>query len=138
MLLDAIVVGGSFAGLSAAMQLGRTRKTALVIDSGRPRNLFSRASHGFFGQDGASPAGMIAEARRQVAAYPSIRFADGEAVQASREDAAFALTLDDGTVVRSRKVILAFGVQDVLPDLPGLQARTLGQYRAALPLLPRL
>lgn len=123
MLLDAIIVGGSFAGLSAAMQLGRARKTVLVIDSGRPRNRFSDASHGFFGRDGASPVAMISEAQRQVGAYPSVQFAGGEAVRASREDAAFAVTLGDGTIARSRKLVLAFGVQDVLPDLPGLRER---------------
>lgn len=81
MLHDAIVVGGSLAGLSAAMQLGRPRRTVLVIDAGRPRNRFSPASHGFFGQDSVSPADMIAEARRQVAAHPSVSFLDGEAVR---------------------------------------------------------
>ncbi len=120
---DAIIVGGSFAGLSAAMQLGRARKSVLVIDSGRPRNRFSAASHGFFGQDGASPAAMIAGARRQVAAYPSIQFADDKAVQASRDDTGFAVTLAGGTVAHSRKLVLAFGLQDVLPDLPGLRER---------------
>ena len=123
MLHDAIIVGGSFAGLSAAMQLGRARRTVLVIDAGRPRNRFSPASHGFFGQDGATPAAMIAEARRQVAAYPSVSFHDGEAVQADRDAAAFAVTLGDGTVARSGALVLAFGVRDMLPDLPGLRER---------------
>ena len=120
---DAIVIGGSFAGLSAAMQLGRARRSVLVIDSGRPQNRFAPESHGFFGQDGATPAAMIAGARRQVAAYPSVGLRDGEAVQASQDGAGFAVTLGDGTVARSAALVLAFGVQDVLPELPGLRER---------------
>ncbi|MDS0851617.1 FAD-dependent oxidoreductase, partial [Burkholderia cenocepacia] len=68
---EVIVIGGSFAGLSAAMQLARARRRVLVIDAGRPRNRFAEHAHGFFGQDGKPPARIVAEAAAQLAAYPT-------------------------------------------------------------------
>ena len=65
---DALVVGGSFAGLSAALQLARARKTVCIVDAGAPRNRFAAASHGFFGLDGTPPLKLIAEARATVLA----------------------------------------------------------------------
>src|SRR3954471_20519523 len=82
-MYDVIVVGGSFAGLSAAMQLGRARRRVLVVDAGRPRNRFARASHGFLGQDGRTPAEILETARAQVIAYPTAEFRSDEAMQAS-------------------------------------------------------
>jgi thioredoxin reductase len=73
MQYDAIVIGGSFAGLSAALQLARARRTVCVIDAGQPRNRFAEASHGFFGQDGDAPLTMIARARQQLESYPTVR-----------------------------------------------------------------
>src|SRR3712207_4401908 len=79
---DAIVVGGSFAGLSAAMQLARARRRVLIVDSGLPRNRFAHASHGFFGQDGRPPYDILRDAARQVLAYPTVEFVRGEVVGA--------------------------------------------------------
>jgi len=80
---EAVVVGGSFAGLSAAMQLGRARRRVLVVDAGLPRNRFADASHGFLGQDGRTPAEILETARAQVLAYPTVEFRADEAVRAS-------------------------------------------------------
>ncbi|MYM00118.1 FAD-binding protein [Novosphingobium sp. FGD1] len=63
---DAIIIGGSFAGLSAAIHIAQARRSACVVDAGRPRNRFADASHGFFGQDGAEPLAMIARSRAAV------------------------------------------------------------------------
>lgn len=122
--LDVIVVGGSYAGLSAAMILARARRRVCVVDSGLPRNRFAAASHGFFGFDGSSPADMIAQARAQVAAYPTVTFVSGEVVMA-RQDGPdrFTVTLASGETLAAARLILAHGVQDVLPDIPGLQER---------------
>ena len=120
---DVIILGGSYAGLSAAMQLGRARRSTLVVDSGLTRNRFAPAAHGFFGHDGLAPAEMIRAARQQVAAYPSISFSAGEAVAARASNEGFSVTLADGSAVRSRKLVLAFGVEDLLPDIPGLRER---------------
>ena len=72
MSYDVIVIGGSFAGQSAAMQLARARRKVLVVDGGKPRNRFAETSHGFLGQDGRTPAAIIDEASRQLAAYPTV------------------------------------------------------------------
>ncbi len=112
---DAIVVGGSFAGLSAAMQLARARRRLLLIDAGRPRNRFAATSHGFLGQDGARPADIMREGLTQLARYGTVDFVHAEAVSASMEADRTAVTLSDGTQVSAGKIVLATGVTDDLP-----------------------
>ena len=63
---DVAIIGGSFAGLSAALQLARARRSVTVLDTGEPRNRFAKASHGFLAQDGARPADILAEARQRA------------------------------------------------------------------------
>jgi thioredoxin reductase len=123
MNVDAIVVGGSYAGLSAAMQLARARRSVLVIDAGQPRNRFAEAGHGFFGQDGRAPAAILATGREQVLAYPTVQFIEGEAIQASGSDDGFTVTLADGSMHAAARLVLATGVVDELPDVPGLRER---------------
>ena len=120
---DVIIVGGSFAGLSAAMQLARARRGVLLIDAGLPRNRFADASHGFLGQDGKAPAAIVREAACQVVAYPTVEIVNGEALSAEAVPGGFMTTLAGGRTERSRKLILATGVADILPDLPGLTER---------------
>lgn len=120
---DTVVIGGSFAGLSAAMYLGRARRTVCVIDSGMPRNRFATHSHGFFAQDGSSPAAMLATARAQVAAYPTVTFVAGKATRAAATGDGFSVSLDSGEEVEGSRLVLAFGVSDQLPDIPGLAER---------------
>ena len=112
---EVIVVGGSFAGLSAAMQLARARRRILVVDAGRPRNRFAPTSHGFLGQDGVSPAGIMREALTQLSRYPSVDFAHVEATAVARNGEGFVLSLSDGAEVRARKLVLTTGVADTLP-----------------------
>jgi thioredoxin reductase len=121
---DVIVVGGSFAGLSAAMQLARARRRVLVIDSGLPRNRFADAAHGFLGQDGKAPAAILQQAACQLTAYPTVEIVHGEAREARRDlDGAFTVKISGGRTDRARRLVLATGVADTLPDLPGLKAR---------------
>jgi thioredoxin reductase len=122
-LYDAIIIGGSFAGLSAALYLGRSRRSVLVIDTGAPRNRFAAASHGLFGQDGTNPKTMLTTMRAQVAAYPTVHFLDEEAVDAVHETDAFNVTLANGEVVVGARLLLAFGISDILPEHSGLAAR---------------
>lgn len=123
MQYDALIIGGSFAGLSAAMQLARANRAVCVVDGGEPRNRFAAASHGFFGQDGMPPRQMLAQARAKLAAYPSVRFVEGQAANAAAEASGYAVTLADGGQLAARKLILAFGLKDGLPDIPGLTER---------------
>ena len=123
MTYDAVIIGGSYAGLSAAMQIARARRSVCVVDTGQPRNRFADASHGFFGQDGAAPEGMIASARDQLAAYSTVRMIADMACEATRADGGFEVKLASGGTVTGRKLVLAFGISDVLPDIPGLSER---------------
>ena len=127
MTFDTIIVGGSFAGLSAAIYLARARRSVLVLDTGAPRNRFAAASHGFFAQDGSDPRAMLEIMRGQVAAYPTVQFRDLKALDAAHiaahiEDG-FRVTLENGEAVTGAKLLLAFGVSDILPELPGLAER---------------
>jgi thioredoxin reductase len=123
MMNDVIVVGGSFAGLSAALQLARARRKVAVIDLGLRRNRFAAHSHGFLGQDGKAPGAIVAEARAQLMAYPTVTFVEGEAVSASGVSDAFTVEMTDGRSMGARRLILATGVADILPDVPGLSER---------------
>jgi thioredoxin reductase len=119
--LDCVIVGGGPAGLSAALVLGRCRRSVVVIDAGKPRNRRSRASHGFFTRDGMSPAEMIRVGREQLAAY-AVPVVDDEATGVRRDGAAFVIETKRGGAYRTRKLLLATGMKDVLPDVPGLDA----------------
>ncbi len=120
---DAIVIGGSFAGLSAAIHIARARRSVCVVDAGSPRNRFADASHGFFGQDGSEPRAMIAGARAQLQRYPTVSIVAGEAIGASAVAGGFKVALASGETLTAAKLVLAFGISDVLPELPGLPER---------------
>lgn len=123
MTYDVIIIGGSFAGLSAAMQLGRARRRVLLIDAGLPRNRFADASHGFLGQDGKAPAEIVREASRQVMAYPTVEIVQRQAVAVSQQAASFEVSYGGGGIARGHRLILATGVVDHLPDIEGLKER---------------
>jgi thioredoxin reductase len=120
---DAIVIGGGPAGLSAALYLGRFRRRTLLVDAGEPRNARSPAAHGFFTRDGATPGEILAEGRRQLAAYRSVASHRGEAVSATALADGFVVALSDGSEVRARRLLLACGVRDELPAIEGLRER---------------
>lgn len=120
---DVIIVGGSFAGLSAATQLARARRRVLVVDAGKPRNRFAAASHGFLAQDGIPPGEILDTARRQLGAYPTASFVEGEAIHAARNDGGFSIELRSGRRETGKRLILATGMVDRLPDVDGLRER---------------
>src|SRR3712207_6021846 len=98
---DVVVVGGSWAGLAAAMQLGRARRRVLVVDAGQPRNRFARSSHGFLGQDGRSPAAILDTFRAQVLAYPTVQLHIGAVTEACASGGgAFVVDLSSGDSLR--------------------------------------
>jgi thioredoxin reductase len=120
---DVVVIGGGFAGVSAVMPLVRARRRVLLVDGAKPRNRFTRASHGFLGLDGVSPIEIRATALAQLARYPGFSIIEREVMSARQEEKAFRLTLDDGRIVMAIKLILACGVTDTLPEIRGLRER---------------
>lgn len=120
---DVIIIGGSYAGLSAALPLARARRAVLVVDAGLRRNRFAAFSHGFLTQDGVPPGEVAAIARRQVEAYDTVDWADTQVTQVSGQADGFTVTLQDGSTRTARRLILACGVSDTLPEVPGLAER---------------
>lgn len=119
-LHDAIIVGGGPAGLSAALLLGRCRRRVLLVDDEHPRNAVTRALHGFLSRDGIAPLQLLKLAREQIAAYPLVELRSGRVIDCSRVGDAFRIDCLDGRVEYGRKVILATGKRDELPDIPGI------------------
>lgn len=119
---DVVVVGGGSAGLSAALVLGRSRRRTLVVDAGEPRNAPSSGVHGFFSRDGIPPKELLKIGRQQLEPYPSVEVrCSARVTGTSGENGDFEVILDDGAVVRARKLLLATGVVDELPDKPGFR-----------------
>ena len=121
--VDVAVIGGSYAGLSASLQLARARRTVAIVDAGVRRNRFAAASHGFLGQDGQAPGAIAEKARGEVRAYPSVRWIDGLAEHAAADDGAFTVGVNGQPPIRARRIVLAPGVVDTLPDIDGLAER---------------
>lgn len=122
-LNDVIVIGGSYAGVAAALQLVRAHRTVTVIDAGKRRNRFASHSHGFLTQDGVAPDEIIRQARVQLLAYPTVTWIDATAAKVVGKIDAFTVTLENNASYDARRLILATGVSDTLPEIPGLEER---------------
>lgn len=118
-LYDTIIVGGSYAGLSAAMTLGRSLRNVLIIDSGNPCNKQTPHSHNFLTRDGVPPGEIAKIAREEVAKYPTIEFYNGFAVNGSKISDGFVIKTSDGNSFKSKKLIFATGILDSLYDIKG-------------------
>ncbi len=123
MTVDALIVGGSFAGLSAALMLARARRSVLVIDSGLPRNRFAAHSHGVLGMDGIAGSDLLRQAKAQLLDYPTVRWLSDTVTAAQATVDGFAVTTAGGETWATRKLLLATGIRDELPALPGLAER---------------
>ena len=123
MMYDVIIVGGSYAGLSAGLQLARARRQVLVIDAGQRRNRFAATSHGFLGQDGHAPEVIAAEGRSQLMEYPTVTWVQGSAVQVNQQAEGFSVRTEHSGTFHARRLILATGVVDELPAVEGLKER---------------
>ncbi|APH44156.1 thioredoxin reductase [Microbacterium sp. 1.5R] len=120
-MYDAIVIGAGPAGLQAALTLGRMHRPTLLLDSGEYRNGTVLHMHNVIANDGTPPAEFRATARAQLAEYPDVELRDVGAQTVTGSDGGFVVRLADGETVETRHVILATGVADDLPDIPGLQ-----------------
>jgi thioredoxin reductase len=116
---DVIIIGGSFAGLAAALQLGRARRKVTVLDTGLPRNRFGHHSHGVLGHDHKPPQDILAEARQQLARYPAIKLVSARADSISGAIDDFSVLTGDGETLKARRLILSYGVADQMPNVPG-------------------
>lgn len=116
---DVIIIGGSFAGLAAALQLGRARRKVIVLDTGLPRNRFAGHSHGLLGHDHKPPLDILAEARDQLVRYPTVKLVVARAEEVSGAIDDFCVLTDDNESLRARRLILSYGVADQMPNVPG-------------------
>ncbi|WP_316818066.1 NAD(P)/FAD-dependent oxidoreductase [Pedobacter nyackensis] len=116
---DVIIVGGSYAGLSAALALGRAIRKVLVIDSGRPCNQQTPHSHNFLTRDGHTPAEISALGKSEVMKYPTIEFLADHVNAVSGENNDFEVFTAMGQILKTRKLIFSTGVKDLMPEIPG-------------------
>lgn len=121
-VFDVVVIGGGAAGLSAAVTLAAARRSVLVVDAGSPRNAASSALHGFLSREGTSPLELLAAGREELRARGG-EFLKGTAVAASGNSGEFTVHLQDGQTLTSRRVLIASGFGDELPDVPGVRER---------------
>lgn len=120
---DVVVIGGGYAGMAAALQLVRARRSVLVIDAGERRNRLASHAHGFLGQDGVPPGEIAATARRQLEAYPTLAWLEGRVEAVTGQVDEFTVTTSGGESHRGRRLLLASGVTDRLPAVQGLAER---------------
>lgn len=116
---DVLIIGGSYAGLSAALALGRALRKVLIIDSGLPCNRQTPHSHNFLTNDGEKPAAIAQKAKAEVLNYDTVQFMQGIAVSGTKLEHGFAVTTDNGTTFTAQKIIFATGVKDLMPSIPG-------------------
>lgn len=119
-MYDVVIVGGGPAGLAAAVALGRSLRSVLVVDAGDQRNLPSDAAHNVLGREGISPADLVRDGRRDAASY-GVEFAGATVTDAHRVDHGLQAILDDGSAVQARRIVLATGLTDVLPEIEGVR-----------------
>ena len=119
---DVLVIGGGAAGLSAALVLSRTRRRVLVVDSGMPRNAPASEMHGFLSRDGFAPSDLVELGREEVAGYGG-QIVDAAVERVERVGSSFQVRLDSGLSVSARRLVVATGLRDELPEIPGLRER---------------
>ena len=116
-----MIVGGGPAGLTCALVLGRCRRAVTVCDAGRQRNRKAEAMHGYLTREGLPPGEFLALGRAELARYPSVSLRQGLVTHATVVEGGFRVTMADGITLRSRKLVLATGIVDQLPEVPGAE-----------------
>lgn len=116
---EVIIIGGSYAGMSAAMALGRSLRDTLIIDSGKPCNRQTPHSHNFLTQDGSTPKEIAELAKSQLLTYNSLTFYDGIATSAKKTATGFEISTANGDAFSSKKLVFAAGIKDLMPEIAG-------------------
>lgn len=116
---DAIIIGGSYSGLSAAMALGRSLRKVLIIDAGNPCNKQTPHSHNFITQDGEKPSVIAAKAKEQVLKYATVQFINDKAIGGEKYEKGFTIQTQSGAAYSGKKLIFATGIKDIMPDIKG-------------------
>ncbi len=120
-MLDTVIVGGSSAGLSAALILGRSLRDVIVVDDQKPCNRFTHASHGFLTRDGTPPSELLQIAHEQLEHYPSVALKTATVLRIEKIDTGFEITSSDDSQLQARTILLATGLHDELPSLEGIE-----------------
>jgi thioredoxin reductase len=120
---DVVIIGGGAAGLSAALVLARARRKVLVVDSGAPRNAPAAHMHGFLSRDGMPPADLLTSGREEVRGYGGTIITGAAKNLVPCGHSGFQVLLDDGERVAARRLLVATGLHDDLPDIAGLRDR---------------
>lgn len=123
MLYDVAIIGGSYAGLSAAMPLARARRNIAIIDAGQRRNRFAEYSHGFLTQDGTQANEIVEIAKKQLEVYSTVEWQNGRVKKIAKIDEGFCICIDGVYSIQTKKIIIAAGVSDQLPEIAGLAER---------------
>jgi len=121
-LYDVVIIGGSYAGLSAGMALGRAIRKVLIIDGGVPCNRQTPHSHNYLTQDGRAPSEITAAAKADVLKYPTIELIQDLVVGVDAADHIFEVATAEGLLVDARKILFATGIKDIMPDISGFEA----------------
>jgi thioredoxin reductase len=116
---EVIIIGGSYAGLSAAMALGRALRTVLIIDSGKPCNQQTPHSHNFITQDGETPSAIAKKAKKQVLKYDTVKFYNGLAVGGKKTEKGFTIVTQTNEEFTAKKIVFATGIKDIMPKIKG-------------------
>src|SRR5690606_408454 len=116
---DVIIIGGSYAGLSSAMTLGRALRNVLMIDSGKPCNRQTPHSHNFITQDGEEPGTIAEKAKAQVLKYDTVKFLNDLAVSGKKTENGFVIATETGKEFATKKLVFATGVKDIMPGIKG-------------------
>ena len=116
---EVIIIGGSYAGLSAAMALGRSLRSVLVIDSGLPCNRQTPHSHNFITHDGEKPQNIVKKAREEVLNYTGVKLHKGVAVSGKKTSVGFEIATESGEIFNAKKLIFATGVEDIITSIQG-------------------
>jgi thioredoxin reductase len=121
MMLDCAIIGGGPAGLNAALVLGRARRSVILFDNDQPRNAVTHESHGFITRDGVSPREFRDLAHQDIRKYPSVQTKKVKIAEIQRETSSiFKLITQEGMSYLSRKIIVATGLKESLPNVKGL------------------